>query len=148
MWMSILRFFSREVLHRQTEKSTENFVSHRTQSRDNCPRSHSSVGQRTVVIDSTRYAEFSSSNLSRSNTFPNEVTVVRNVIIRDTVKIEKSWRTPVGRIFAPVNRQYAMKGSRQGRPDQDNTFRLPNIQGNGGRFRSATDSKRYMSTCS
>ena len=41
-----------------------------------------------------------------------------------------------------------MKGNRQRQPDQDNTFRLPNIEGNGGRFRSATDSKRYMSTSS
>ena len=41
-----------------------------------------------------------------------------------------------------------MKGNRQGQHDQHNTYRSPNRKVNGRRFRSATDSKRYMSTSS
>ena len=41
-----------------------------------------------------------------------------------------------------------MKGNWQGQHDQHNTYRSPNRKVNGRRFRSATDSKRYMSTSS
>ena len=41
-----------------------------------------------------------------------------------------------------------MKGNWQGQQGQHNTFRSPNRKGNGRRFRTATDCKRYMSTSS
>ena len=41
-----------------------------------------------------------------------------------------------------------MKGNRQDQQEQNNTIRSPNRKGDGRRFRSATDCKRYMSTSS